>query len=51
MTYIISGGAIAIVYQRLGGQSTMTNEYLVFVVFEVYQRLGGQSTMTKNMKD
>ncbi len=34
------------VYQRLGGQSTMTILYRRGVIDSVYQRLGGQSTMT-----
>ncbi len=34
------------VYQRLGGQSTMTRFPFPIFASKVYQRLGGQSTMT-----
>ncbi len=37
------------VYQRLGGQSTMTTINISIWTCVVYQRLGGQSTMTLRM--
>ncbi len=46
MTLVVTNPTGNLVYQRLGGQSTMTCDSNKLVLFIVYQRLGGQSTMT-----